>query len=422
LLESWVVQTPEDDEAAAWAAELALARGDLARAEELYSQAAQSSPDQLGYQEGLADVFLKRNDAESALETLQPRSAKLSANGRIILADALNLNGRFEEAEAVYRNSLQTAPSPRAAAGLTTVLLEKRKPQEARKIWQTYGLENKPEAAISKVRILLALRERDAALAGAQALVAREAIPTHHLLLAQVQLDRRDPVAALSSVAAARALSSDLDDASYIAGLAQVGKGDLVAARREFLVLQQAGPRHSRSLGLRGLSACAKAERNLTEAREHLLAASELYPSPAVLAELSNVALQLGNLDEAEEYAQKSLELADDFPDGAVALAETMLQRQKPQEAKDYIREAMDKNPYACELHNERAKIELALGNFDNLAASSKQALALCPDQAMPWYYAGVAADKAYQRKQAEANFAQFRKLGGDGSSIPQGY
>lgn len=423
LLEAWVSQSPEDQEAVIWAGEIALKKGDLAHAEEMYAQAAAMAPEQIDVQEGLADVFLRRDDAESTLETLEPRKAKLSLAGRTVLADALSLSGRFEDAEAAYRQVLSQKPTGRAAAGLTRVLLERKRPQEARKLWTTYNLETTPEAEPARVRIDLALRERDKAIRGAKAWVSKNPqSPDAHLLLATVQIDRRDDDGALASVAQARQLGSTSDEAAYLAGGAQLLKGDLPAARREFLALEQSGPRHTRSLGLQGLANCARAEKNLAEARDNLSFASELYPSPAVLAELSSLALALGQIDEAEQHAQKSLELDDAYPDGNVALAETMLQRGKPQEAKDYLREALEKNPYACELHNERAKVEMTLGNLEGLASSSKQALALCPDQAMPWYYAGIAADRSYQKKQAEDHFAQYKKLGGDGAILPVSY
>jgi len=415
VLEGWVALAPEDQEAVLWNAEIALRRNDLAHAEELYAQAAASSPNSLEIQEGLADVFLRRDDAGSAIEVLEPRMATLSPQGKTILADALSLSGRFEEAQDVYRKVLSQSPSGRAAAGLSKVLLVRKRPQEARKLWLTYRLENTPEAPAIKVRIDMALRERDKALKGAKDLVAAHPdSPEEWLLLAGVQLDRRDLSGVRKSVDKARKLGTNDIEAAYLSGSAKLLQGDVPAARLEFLALEQSGPSHSRSLGLRGLADCARAEKNLAEARDNLRLASELYPSPAVLADLSGLAMALGDIDQAEIDAQKSLELDEAYPDGAVALAETMLFRNKPTEAKDYLREALEKNPYACELHNERAKVEMTLGNLEGLTVSSKQALALCPDQPMPWYYAAVAADRSYQKKQAEEHFAQYRKLGGD--------
>jgi hypothetical protein len=64
----------------------------------------------------------------------------------------------------------------------------------------------------------------------------------------------------------------------------------------------------------------------------------------------------------------------------------------------------------------------MAAGNMPALATASKEAQRLCPDDPMPWYYGGVAADKAYQKSEAAQQFARFKKLGGDGKSVPKGY
>jgi Tfp pilus assembly protein PilF len=140
------------------------------------------------------------------------------------------------------------------------------------------------------------------------------------------------------------------------------------------------------------------------------------------MAELSEASLALGSAKAAEDWAQKSLEADEDYPRGIVALAEVMVFQGRKDEARDFLKEALTRNPRACEVHLEAQKVNMALENMQGLASNSRQILTLCPDEALSYYYAGVAADRSYQKKQAEEYFKSYKKLGGDKSVLPKGY
>ncbi len=59
---------------------------------------------------------------------------------------------------------------------------------------------------------------------------------------------------------------------------------------------------------------------------------------------------------------------------------------------------------------------------MQGIATNSRQVLTLCPDEPLSYFYAGVAADRSYQKKQAEEYFKSYKKLGGDKSVLPKGY
>jgi len=40
----------------------------------------------------------------------------------------------------------------------------------------------------------------------------------------------------------------------------------------------------------------------------------------------------------------------------------------------------------------------------------------------MTYFYAGLAADKSYQKKEAEEYFRYYKQLGGDKNALPKGY
>jgi hypothetical protein len=60
--------------------------------------------------------------------------------------------------------------------------------------------------------------------------------------------------------------------------------------------------------------------------------------------------------------------------------------------------------------------------NYTGAAANTRQVLAFCPEEPMSYFYAGVAADRAYQKKEAQEYFKEYRKLGGDKAALPKGY
>ena len=68
------------------------------------------------------------------------------------------------------------------------------------------------------------------------------------------------------------------------------------------------------------------------------------------------------------------------------------------------------------------SKVLVSMENFTGAAVTSRQALTLCPEEPMTYFYAGVAADRAYQKKEAQEYFQEYKKLGGDKAALPKGY
>jgi tetratricopeptide (TPR) repeat protein len=164
------------------------------------------------------------------------------------------------------------------------------------------------------------------------------------------------------------------------------------------------------------------AEKKAAEASEYFIQAADVFPAAEAMAEVSEIKLTLGDPKEAEEWAQKSLADDEDYSRGIVALAEAMLAQNRRDEARDFLKEALGRNPRACDVHLELQKVNLALENLQAIADASRQALTLCPDDPLSYYYAGVAADRTYKKKQAEEYFNSYKKMGGDRAVLPKGY
>jgi tetratricopeptide (TPR) repeat protein len=423
VLEELAAQQPENDEAAAWLAEIALRKGRLTRAEEMYAQAHQGAPEKIAYVEGLGEVFLRRGDAESSHELLEPQRARLTPAGRVTLADALRAMGKPEASLALYKEASAKAPSARAAAGHAEALLDRNRAQEARRLLETSGFEKDARARLALGKALLALKERVKAERVLAALVKEEPEnAVHHQALAMAQYDQRNFSDARKGFRKALELDPALALSAYHAGLILLASGQPQEARGYFYELAQRVPRPDRALGLRGLGEAALAERKPAEATEYLVQAAEVHPVPGVMAQLSRINLELGRMKDAEEWAQRSLEADQDYPEGVAALAEVMLSQGQKEEARDFLKEAIARNPRACETHLALSKVLVAMENYTGAASNTRQVLAFCPEEPMSYYYAGVAADRAYQKKEAREFFKEYRKLGGDQAALPKGY
>lgn len=423
VLDELMVQQPENDEAAAWLAELSLSQGRLDKAEELFAQASQSAPEKIEYVEGLGDVFLRRGDAESALELLDAQKGRLTANGRVTLADALRAVGKPEAALPLYQEADRKQPSARSAAGQAEALLARGKAQEAKRLLETstFGTDARVRHALGKAH--LALKDRDKAEKVFAALAKEDPENgLYHQGLGLVRYDQRNYGQALRDLKKALELKPGLTAAAYHAGLIHLAEGRMTEARGHFYDLAQRVPKAERALGLRGLGEAALHEKKPAEAVEYLVQAAEVHPTAEVMAQVSEANLKLQRYPEAEDWAQKSLAEDEDYADGIVALADVMVAQNRKEEARDFLKEAVTRNPRACGPQMALVKVLHTMENFSGVASNSRQVLTLCPDDAMTYYYAGVAADRAYQKKEAQEYFKEYRKLGGDKTALPKGY
>ncbi len=422
-LEDLVVLQPENDEASAWLAELDMNLNQLDKAEEMYVQAAQADPNKIEYTQGLAEVYLKRGDAESVLEILEPARGRLTTDGRLVYADGLRLAGKSENAVSVYLEAYQKLPSVRALCGLASAHLDLNKPLEAKQLIEASQFQTDPEIRLRLGQIFFAMHENEKAARILQSLVKENpANPYFLLALAQVHAQQKNNPLALKEFLAVLQLRADLAPAAFGAGMLLISNGLLKEARTYFFALGQSLAKPDRALGLQGLAAASEAEKKPGEAADYLEQAVEVYPTASALAKLSVLCLKLGRIKPAEEWAQKSLETNENFTDGILALAEAMLAQSQNEVARDYLKEAIVRNPKSCELQLEFSKVLVAMENFQDIASNNNPVLSLCPDEALSYYYAGVGADRGYQKKKAEEYFRSYKKLGGDLSNLPKGY
>jgi tetratricopeptide (TPR) repeat protein len=424
ILEEWLRQSPEDDEAAAWAADLAEKSGDWHKAEEMWALAWQAKPGQIRYLEGLGRAYARSGENEFAAELLAPHAPQFGVQGLVLLGDVYAAIPQPEKALKAYRMASALKPSAQAAAGEIRVHLSRKQTAEAKRVFDKAG-SLAGDSDLEKARVLfhLQLRDLDKALALAKGVAAantRDA--SAQLLLGEVLLARRDGQGALRAFETAGKLDTSLFESLHMAGRAYLQLGKTTEARSAFFALGEKTDRRARTLGLLGLGEMSLRMGRDEEAKDYWMQAATLRPTAQVLSDLASLCARLKRVEEAEVFSQRALEMEEDFPDAIAALSDAMVARSEAKEAREYLQEALQKNPLSCELLLALSRSHLALEDAKSLTYSSEKARRICPDDPMPWYYAGVAAAKSEKSQDAATHFARYRQLGGAADMVPKGY
>src|SRR5690606_4929630 len=294
VLEDLVSLQPENDEACAWLAELALAQNKLQKAEEMFYQAAHAAPEKIAYVEGLGEIYLRRADGESALELLEPAKPRLTDAGRLVLAEAYRVSGKPEAALPLFWEVHQKQPTARSLTGLADAMLDRNKPLDARRQIEGSTFAKDPEVQLRLGKAHLALHDRDKAANLFQEMVKgnkENPVYLYHLALAHYQQKKNGE--ALKGFQRVLEKRPDMAGASYHAGMLLMAAGRMAEARGNFYALAQNVAKPDRAMGLRGLAAACLTEGKPSEASDYLVQAADVFPTPWVLAELSEVSLAL---------------------------------------------------------------------------------------------------------------------------------
>ncbi len=423
VLDELILAEPGNAKACAWLGQMAWQKGNAEKAEEMFSQAIQLDPNEPSYSEGLADIFLQREDVETVIEMLEPIQLKLSANGQCIYAEALLIKENYPKAKLYYQNVLNKTLLPRALAGMAEIFLQQNQATEAKRLLEGSTLSSQPPIRLALARAYLALHESDKAFKILKSLVQNDDKNfEYHNQLGLVYLDQKQYASALKEFSTSLEIKENNPSALYHSGLALMQSNDLINAKVKFEILSQSSNRPSMAKGFQGLAQVYEKEKNVDAAKENLLKSVQAADVPETFADLSALCLKQGQIADAEIWAQKSLEKDPDFPLGLVALTEVLLGQKEKDGARDLIKEALTKNPRSCDLHLEENKIQIAFENYQALAANARMIIALCPEDPFTYYYAGFGADKSYQKKEAQQYFDEYKRLGGDITLLPKGY
>jgi len=167
-------------------------------------------------------------------------------------------------------------------------------------------------------------------------------------------------------------------------------------------------PRHHPSLNLLGLAHMIKGQ--VDSAVAVLKQCVEIAPSFSDgRNNLATALLENGNTEGAEEEYKKAYALDGNF-NASFNLAKIEFQRNKPQEALEYVQSSLRKNNRSLLALNLRGLIEEALGRPDEAIASYEAALKIVPEELNVEYNLAVAHYKKGNTDKARTLLQKIQK------------
>ena len=373
------------------------AQGDLPGADACYAQAVDANAMD-------ADALLLRGivaretgDADAAIGWCERAMELRPASTRIVLnlGRALTSANRFDEAKRCFERALDGAPEDAGLwCGLSDVafaagedVAAERHLQQARRLkpqcWHRYRDE---------IRVLLQQRRYPNAVHAAQR--ALRAFPEEcelYLEAAMAASLSGDHEQAVELCQTAVLLSPKNPDVYLALGHAFTVKGDLTAALQQYEWARQLHPRDTaigRAIGetLFGLGRNQEALVCLRQCvAAELRVASSWYLLGRVLA-------HEGNAAEAESSYRRAVSLAPDEAKYKNAIG-TLILFQRPREAVDLLREAVDLSPNWAVPHVNLGIGMMLLGNAPAMREHYRRAVVLEPDCAGAQYNLSLAPE-----------------------------
>tara|TARA_B100000768_G_scaffold176312_1_gene188885 strand:+ start:614 stop:3658 length:3045 start_codon:yes stop_codon:yes gene_type:complete len=319
-------------------------KGNLVAAIDKYKQALSLKPDFVDAWDNL--LFpMKAINLQNSSDEIQQQ------------ADKAQKEGKFEEAESLYRDILQTQPTHIHTLNNLGVLLS------------TLNRLDEAESSYKKV-IELKPDHADA-----------------HKNLGNTlyQLDRLEEAEA--SFKKAIELKPDFVDAHNNLGIIfnKFKKfNEAEASFKKAIELKADLPEVYNNLGntLQGLE-------RLEEAEASYKKAIELKPDHAdAFNNLGNILFELEKLEEAENSYRKAIALSSNFAEAHFNLGVTFHKQEKFNEAESSYKKATELKPNYAEAYNNLGTARYELGKLDKSEKNFKKAIELKPDFAKAWYNA----------------------------------
>ena len=208
----------------------------------------------------------------------------------------------------------------------------------------------------------------------------------------------------------------------YHSGLVLVKSGRPEDARNFFNELAQRTSPEWKARGFLGVGLSFAAQQKPDAAENYYVRSLAAMPNAEAAALLALSRRRLGGPEHWEAEARNAYELDPRNPKAVLAQGEALLARGKKTQALAHFRKAHEHSPSACDVLAGLAKSQYLNGQYQASRATGASAIAQCPGEAEPLYYAAAASDKLRNRKEAEQHFKAYRKAGGDEGMLPEGY
>lgn len=328
--------------------------GELADAENLLNQALKLAPDDLALRRQFAGLQLQRRAPSKTLETLKPvlEASKADAETLLLAGKAQLMQGNFEAADQAFGAAAKLRPDDAktgAALALSAIVRDSAAPGAANRAKADAALNQLRDIAakdsgsnydLMLINALLRRNELPAALAALDKLTPKmKGSPVPDGLRGRIHLVRKDSAAAQASFEAA--LKADASYLPAVLGLVtldmQANRSEAAVKRLEAFVASQ---QHSPQARLALADLLAQTRAPADKVTEVLAAGVREEPTEAALRlALIDHQLRSGDVAKAAQSAQEASAALPQNPDLLERLARTQLASgDKAQSAKTYTR------------------------------------------------------------------------------------
>lgn len=391
-------------------------------AEDHYRKAWEAAPSP-EYAEALARLHIAREEYGPALNILEPLRAHLTPEGRLELAECLLQAGRSMDAAKEFASAYARKQTADVLARYVEALVQANRSVEA-----LTAVKRFPDQAHPKVKFAYA----KAHIGNHQPAIARPILEDlvkqeennadYHHYLGLCYFEDRNWAKAKREFDEALKYRQDHLEAIYYTGLAGVKMGRAEAARNYFNELAQRTSAEWKARGLMGVGISFAAQGKPEAAENYYLRSLLIVETAEAQALLALSKRRLGAPEKWVPLARKAFEMDNHHPKAVVAMGEALIAQGKKREAVKHFQEALIDNPNSCDLLAGMAKCQFLTGAYQAGRGTSDKAIALCPQEPEPYYYAGVSADKTGNRSEAKDFFKAFKKAGGDAALLPEDY
>ena len=331
--------------------------GNLAQAESEFREAARLRPNMVGAQQALADLALRKGDADQLSQSAEKLIAAepLSPNGYILRSTARIAENDLAGAETDLKKAIEVAPqSPRGYTAMGGLRATQKRFSEAAKLYEQ-ALERDPnytDALKGLVNIYIGQKQPAKALARVNAQIAKEPNNSSYYLLQGMtfigtkQLDKAE---------AAFQKASELDktnmEALLFLGQVQAAQGSIDKAIASNERSIQENPRDVRAYIM--LGTLEEARGNWQKAQDAYQKGLQVDPdNPLACNNLAYLMLEHGgNVDVALSYAQRARQGMPDSTSSADTLAWAYYKKGSYGLAIDLLEEAVKKAPQNATYH-----------------------------------------------------------------------
>ncbi|MDB5106471.1 MAG: repeat-containing protein [Fibrobacteres bacterium] len=391
-------------------------------AEDHYRKAWDGSPAP-EYAEALGRLYISREEYGPALAILEPLRAHLTPEGRLELAECLLQAGRSAEASKEYQAAYSSQPTPQTLLRYVEALVQSNRANEAIGIVNAFGDQNNPKVRYALAKANVGNHQPDKARPILEELVKREDNNAdYHHLLGLCYFEDRNYSKAKREFDEALKYRQDHLEAIYYTGLCGVKLGRAEAARNYFNELAQRTSAEWKAKGLMGVGLSFAAQDKPDAAENFYQRSLGVLETAEAQALLALSKRRLGAPEKWVPLAKKAYELDNRQPKAVQAMGEALIAQGKKRDALRHFQEAVLNNPNSCDLLAGLAKSQYLTGSYQAGLTTSSTAIAICPQEPEPYYYAAVASDKLRNKKEAEDYFKAFRKAGGNADMLPEEY